>query len=81
MLILLILILILLYPVDAVAGSVHCCLLSEQGILLSFGKADYTGHGGSHDVLVPKVLNFFVGTIIKCVSVGPGNLYSHYQNI
>mmetsp|Transcript_13981 Transcript_13981/g.21458 ORF Transcript_13981/g.21458 Transcript_13981/m.21458 type:complete len:1008 (-) Transcript_13981:345-3368(-) len=65
---------------DVQAGSVHTCLLTQKGRIYSFGKHEYTGHGDSVDVLIPKKLEGFIGTKqtsrISQISVGPGGYHT-----
>jgi hypothetical protein len=43
----------------AAAGALHAVLTTHNGTLLTFGKADYNGHGGGVDVLVPTELPLY----------------------
>jgi alpha-tubulin suppressor-like RCC1 family protein len=63
--------------VDSVcAGSVHTCVLSKDGEVYSFGKHEYTGHGSSSDILVPRKLDAFNCDKISQLSVGPGGYHT-----
>eukprot|EP01038_Epipyxis_sp_PR26KG_P007197 gene7197-9819_t len=59
------------------AGSVHCCVLSQEGLLFSFGKSEYNGHGRRHDdVSSPLLLNFSEDEPIHSFSIGPGGFHT-----
>ncbi len=58
------------------AGSVHTCALLDDGNVYSFGKHEYTGHGVSVDVLLPRCISAFNGVRIAQVSVGPGGYHT-----
>jgi alpha-tubulin suppressor-like RCC1 family protein len=58
------------------AGSVHTCALTADGLIYSFGKSEYTGHGSSADILSPQVLDEFNGKNICQISVGPGGYHT-----
>jgi len=57
------------------AGSVHTCVLSSEGEVYSFGKHEYTGHGSSSDILVPRKLDAFEDNVAQ-LSVGPGGYHT-----
>uniref|UniRef100_A0A7S2HV15 RCC1-like domain-containing protein n=1 Tax=Octactis speculum TaxID=3111310 RepID=A0A7S2HV15_9STRA len=64
-------------PIEQVfAGSVHTCVLSRTGHVYSCGKHEYTGHGATEDVLLPRILDIFQGKLIKQISVGPGGYHT-----
>jgi len=66
-----------LTPIQQVfAGSVHTCVLTRPGQVYSFGKHEYTGHGCTEDVLLPRLLDVFDGKTIKQISVGPGGYHT-----
>jgi len=58
------------------AGSVHTCVLTTDGDVFSFGKHEYTGHGSSNDILVPRKLDAFGKEKISQMSVGPGGYHT-----
>jgi alpha-tubulin suppressor-like RCC1 family protein len=58
------------------AGSVHTCALSESSELYSWGHRNYTGHGGTVDVLLPKKLETFEGKLCHMASIGPGGYHT-----
>jgi alpha-tubulin suppressor-like RCC1 family protein len=58
------------------AGSVHTCILAEDGGVYSFGKHEYTGHGAESDVLLPRKIQAFEGMCVSQISVGPGGYHT-----
>eukprot|EP00611_Tribonema_gayanum_P013137 TRINITY_DN2393_c1_g1_i2.p1 TRINITY_DN2393_c1_g1~~TRINITY_DN2393_c1_g1_i2.p1 ORF type:complete len:688 (-),score=224.31 TRINITY_DN2393_c1_g1_i2:641-2704(-) len=58
------------------AGSVHTCALTTAGLVYSFGKFEYTGHGATRDVLSPRLVGAFNGMPVKSISVGPGGYHT-----
>ena len=58
------------------AGSVHTCALSEDNELYSWGHRNYTGHGGTEDVLTPAKLETFEGKLCHMASIGPGGYHT-----
>jgi len=62
---------------EVYAGSVHTCILTVDGVMMSCGKHEYTGHGLCEDVLWPIPLEFaFHGHTVKRISVGPGGYHT-----
>jgi len=62
--------------VGVYAGSVHTCILTDRGEVYSCGKSEYTGHGGTVDLLHPRLLDAFDGVPVRQVSVGPGGYHT-----
>ena len=64
--------------IDVCAGSVHSCVLTSKGLVLSYGKLEYTGHASneSGDILVPTLLDHFDGIPIKKISSGFGGYHT-----
>ncbi len=58
------------------AGSVHTCVLLDDGSVYSFGKHEYTGHGADTDVLLPRRIPAFDDVRVAQVSVGPGGYHT-----
>ncbi|CAN0056753.1 unnamed protein product [Phaeothamnion confervicola] len=62
------------------AGSVHTCVLTRCGAVVSFGKHEYTGHGADADVLLPLPINDVFGGSpvrpVRHISVGPGGYHT-----
>lgn len=58
------------------AGSVHTCALSEESEMYSWGHRNYTGHGGTEDVLTPKILETLEGKLCHMASIGPGGYHT-----
>lgn len=65
---------------EVYAGSVHTCVLTFSGEVLSFGKFEYTGHGiaegSGADVLLPRRLEAFGDKTVDQISVGPGGYHT-----
>ncbi len=57
-------------------GSVHTCVLLDDGSMYSFGKHEYTGHDADTDVLLPREIPTFENVRITQVSVGPGGYHT-----
>ena len=64
--------------VEICAGSVHSSVLTSKGLVLSYGKLEYTGHGHTchEDILIPTLLDHFDGIPIKKISSGFGGYHT-----
>jgi alpha-tubulin suppressor-like RCC1 family protein len=58
------------------AGSVHSCILTASGMVYSFGKKDYTGHGSENDVLIPAPIEIFASDPAEQVSIASGGFHT-----
>lgn len=57
-------------------GSVHSVILTKAGRTYSCGKADFTGHGLSRDVLIPKLIPALEHVVIKEIAIGSGGFHT-----
>ena len=62
--------------VAASGGSLHSILVTAQGRLLSFGKAEYTGHGLEDNVMSPLLLPIYSDDLGLETKVKQAAIYS-----
>lgn len=63
-------------PISVQSGSVHSCILTDKGKILSTGHKYYTGHNNNKDVYTYKIIDSIKDICFEKISIGPGGYHT-----